>query len=212
MQNRKPVRYIALNPRIAAFLLIVTCIVTAILIFTIGHASLFVELQVTLAVIALALFGFMAIGLYHGVRVEKDTVRVPETQIGSGWDWLYFFNLGSIPMPDVHHIDLPSVGDVGSSGGDDLVGCLVSILIWTVVTAVIVAIIAIVVPLIGTVIAALFAAIYWMFLQALRQVFARSRYCRGNWSRALGVSLLFTTIYTGWLFALIWASKIFLLR
>ena len=210
MQNPKPARYIALNPRITAFLLIVASIVTAVLIFTVGHASLFVEFEVTLATIALALFGFMGIGLYHGVRVEKDSVHVPEARSGSGWDWLYYFDLGSIPMPDVHHVGLPNVGDVGS--GDDLVGCLVTILIWTAVTVVIIAIIAIVVPMIGTVIAALFAAIYWMFLQALRQVFARSRYCRGNWSRALGVSLLFTTIYTGWLFALIWASKFFLLR
>jgi len=208
MNKQGPVRYFSLHRRIALFLLIVTSIVIGALVFTIGHSSLFIEIQITLTIIALCLFSFMAIGLHHGVRVEKDSVRVEATSVGSGWswDWLSFFNLGSIPMPESHHVDIPGIGDIG--GGDDLAGCLVSLLIWLVVTILIVAFIAVVVPFIGSAIIVVFTALYWVFYQALRQVFARSRYCRGNWSRALVVSLIFTTIYIGWLIALISARNL----
>ena len=186
--------------------MIVTSIVIGALVFTIGHGSLLIEIQVTLTIIAVCLFGFMAIGLHHGIRVEIDKVRVEATSVGGGWNWLYFFDLGSIPMPEIHHIDLPGVGDIG--GGDDLAGCLVSLLIWVLVTVLIAVILAVVVPLIGSVIVVVFTALYWVFYQALRQVFARSRYCRGNWRRTLGVSLIFTTIYIGWLLALISARTL----
>lgn len=206
MNRQGPVRYFSLHPRIALFLMIVTSIVIAALVFAIGQSSLFIEIQVTLTIIALCLFGFMAIGLYHGVRVEKDSVRIEATSAGSGWNWLAFFDLGSIPMPEIHHVDIPGVGDIG--GGDDLAGCLVSLLLWIGVTILIAVILAVVVPFIGSIIVVVFTALYWVFYQALRQVFARSRYCRGNWRRALGVSLIFTTIYTGWLLALISARNL----
>ena len=206
MKKQKPVRYLSLHPRIAAFLLIVTSIVISVLVFAIGHASLFIEIQITLAIIAVCLFGFMAISLYHGVRVLKDNADIPEVKAGWRWDWLNFFDIGSIQLPEVHHIDLPAVGDIG--GGDDLAGCLVSILIWSIITIFIAVLLAVVVPLIGNVLVVFFAALYWIFYQALRQVFARSRYCRGNWRRALGVSFIFTILYTGWLLALISAANL----
>jgi hypothetical protein len=206
MKKREPVRYFSLHPRNAVFLLIVTSIVISVLVFAIGHGSLFVEIQITLSIIAFCLFGFMAIGLYHGVRVLKDSVDVPEVKAGRPWDWLSYFGIVSIPMPEVHYIDLRGVGDIG--GGDDLAGCLISILIWAVITILIAVILAVVVPLIGNVIVVFFAALYWIFYQALRQVFARSRYCRGNWRRALGVSFIFTATYTGWLLALISARNL----
>jgi hypothetical protein len=45
-----------------------------------------------------------------------------------------------------------------------------------------------------------------VFYLALRQVFARSRVCRGNLGKSVGYALLYTALYTGWLFALVWIA------
>ena len=50
-------------------------------------------------------------------------------------------------------------------------------------------------------------ALFWVFNRALRQVFARSRQCKGNLAASLGYALVYTTLYTGWLMALIWLVK-----
>jgi hypothetical protein len=47
-------------------------------------------------------------------------------------------------------------------------------------------------------------AVFWVFNRALRQVFARSRQCHGRLAPSLGYALVFTILYTGWLFALVW--------
>ena len=49
----------------------------------------------------------------------------------------------------------------------------------------------------------LLAALSWVFYLALRQVFAKRDVCRGNWPLSCGHALLYTVLYTGWLFALV---------
>ena len=58
----------------------------------------------------------------------------------------------------------------------------------------------------------LFLALSWIFCRALRQVFARSRTCRGRLGPSMGYALLYTVLYTGWLFALVHLANFMLTR
>ena len=49
-------------------------------------------------------------------------------------------------------------------------------------------------------------AIYWVLHLALRQVFAHSDDCRSNLPRSLGFATLYTFLYTGWLFGLLFVA------
>jgi hypothetical protein len=46
-------------------------------------------------------------------------------------------------------------------------------------------------------------ALYWMFYRALKLVFDKTSVCRGQWMPSLGYALLYTVLYTGWLFLLL---------
>ena len=45
--------------------------VTAASVFLLGKRSIFVETEMTLGIVGAALFVFLAVGLYHGVRVKR---------------------------------------------------------------------------------------------------------------------------------------------
>jgi hypothetical protein len=173
--------------------------VTAASVFLLGKGSLFRETELTLAIVAAALFVFLAVGLYRGVRVRR-------------WD---------LPGAGVNNV---SLGDIveglpdGSSGGFDLgdvasgvdvegcAGAIVGLILAIVVGVFLVLFLWIVINLGIMLWVFLIAALSWVFYLALRQVFAKSKVCRGNWARSTGYALLYTTLYTGWLFALVWVA------
>jgi hypothetical protein len=50
--------------------------------------------------------------------------------------------------------------------------------------------------------------VFWVFNRALRLVFACSPSCHGRLAPSLGYALLYTCLYTGWLFALLWGMQL----
>ena len=177
---------------------IAVIVVTAVSVFLLGKASLFHETELTLAIIATSLFVFLSIGLFRGVRVKA-------------WD---------LPGADVKTPDFADIADGlninGGADGFDVAsgldgdGCLSAIVgfflavvvgifllffLWMIVTLGILAWVF------------LLASLSWVFYLALRQVFAKSETCRGNWAKSVGYALLYTGLYTGWLFALVWVAE-----
>jgi hypothetical protein len=169
---------------------------TAIPIYLFGQLSLLVETDLTLACIAIGLFVFLAVGLYRGVRVRRKDL--PETAInGIGLNQV----TDSLPNPDLPAIDCPL--DV-ADGGDD--GCLSAIFSFLVAIVALVGVVFVVWILINLgfgLAIILFLGLSWVFYRALRQVFARSRQCRGRILPSLGFATLYTVLYTSWLFALV---------
>lgn len=199
MKPNQPPRYLLWSPKAIAFISIPVVLITALLVFWLSSRSIFVELQITLSLIALGLFIFLAVGLYRGVRLEKPgKADLPEP---SGFDAAAIFTpTGDLPKVD---IDVPSLPD----SGDDLVGCLVSIVFWLVVSVVIVALLWLIQQFIILTLPALVVLLYWIFYRALRVVFSKSRVCRNKLWLSLGYSFLYTFLYTGWLFGLVWIGQ-----
>ena len=165
--------------------------VTAASVFLLGKRSVFVETELTLAIVAAALFVFLAVGLYHGVRVRRKDLPGTDVQTFSadGMDW---------SLPD----GLPDIG-----GGDE--GCLgaIAAFVLVVIAAVVAVVLLWFLVNLGFVLwVVLFGAVAYVFYLALRQVFAKSRRTRGNLGASLAYALLYTLLYTGWLFAVVWIA------
>ncbi len=222
MLSQRGSRYPIWSARTILYISIPVVATTIVLVFWISHSSPFVEFQITLLVIAIVLFAFLTLGLYRGARLERPHRESPtytplgrtgqpseakaKPSSGSGWSFVGDLLRGV----DLPHIDLHLSN--GSAGGDDLVGCLMSIVAWIVIAIVAVVLLWVLAQVLWATLFVAIAVLYWVFYRALRVVFAWSRLCQGKLLRSMGYSLLYTVLYTGWIFGVIWISRLALGR
>lgn len=191
-------------------------VVITFLVYALSNRSFIVETERALIAISICLFLFIAFGLYSGVQIqnpgkdlelEQDGFRSPG--VGASPDWtdvlsaMFYFTPPDLSKIEFPKIDLDGIPD----GSDDLVGCLLSIVLWIVAAIVITflvwafaQIMAIVLPLLGV-------GLYWIFYRALKLVFSRSAECCKQIGPTLKYSLVYTVLFTGWLFVVLEVSK-----
>lgn len=172
-------------------------IITLLLVSLLSNRSFLTELEITLGIVSFGLFIFLAFGLYRGVRLEKPIQADLDTPSFAAFDPALSF----VPVLDAPklNVDIPNLGDAG----DDIVGCLVSILLWIAISIVLVIAFWLLAQLVAFVLPWILLALYWVFYRALRVVFAKSRTCRGKLGLSLGYSLLYTLLYVGWMFVIL---------
>lgn len=156
--------------------------VASVSVFLLGHKSFFVETEISMAIVAFGLFVFLAVGLYRGARVPQERLDM---------------HPGTLP-------DMPDLGLFDLVGGDDPVSFILSI-VFSIVVSILLALLAwLLLSMLWGLLIVAALAVFHVFNRALRQVFARSEQCRGKLGPSLGYALLYTTLYTGWLFVLAW--------
>jgi len=188
------------STKAVAALALLTLGVSATVIFLAGKRSLIVELEWTLGVVSAALFTLLAVGLYRGATLrEKDPPTADRPKVDLS-DW----QPDSTGLPDM---DCPL--DAVDGGGDELgcLGVIAGVLLSVVVFFVLLGLLWVFLQFAVIVLFIVMTAIYWVLHLALRQVFAHSEDCRGNLPRSLGFATLYTILYTGWLFALLFVAS-----
>ncbi len=178
-----------------------------VLVFWLSYSSIIVELQITLMVIAIVMFAFLSVGLYKGVRLERPHIEQPvykplrsgSTSSPSSDQSESAASNKSSTGGNVLQFMFESLGNVGDIGGNDLAGCLTSILVWVGIAILFVVILPILAEIVWATVFVLILAFYWIFYKAFRLVFAKSRMCRGQLLLSIRYSLLYTVVYTGWL-------------
>lgn len=109
---------------------------------------------------------------------------------------------GSLDVPRFDDLEFPDTGD-------DLIGIIISIVLWILVSVVLLTVLFFLANVIWAVLLVLGLIIYWVFYRALRQAFIKSRICKGNILKSIGYGFVYTVLYTGWIFGIIWSSKYF---
>ena len=183
-----------------AWLAVLTVIVAGTAVALSGERSLFIKLEWTLGVVSAALFAMLAVGHYRGVRLrEKDAPAAEMSKVDLS-DW----QPDSTGLPDM---DCPL--DAVDGGGDELgcLGVIAGVLLSVVVFFVLLGLLWVFLQFAVIVLFVVTTAIYWVLHLALRQVFAHSEDCRGKLGRSLAFASLYTVLYTGWLFALLFMAS-----
>jgi hypothetical protein len=153
-------------------------------------------MEITLTAVALFMFAFLAIGLYYGARIrKKETVHGDLQLVGTGG---VFKGSGDASGC----LDIGSFADLGDGCSEAIGGIIVGILLL------IVLIIGIWVFInVGLIVIFLLSiAVGWIFHRAIRQVFSKSRRCRGDLVNSLYFAAIYTILYTGWLFIILYAA------
>jgi hypothetical protein len=192
----KRVRYPVWSVKTITVVAILVFALTAVSVFLIGKKPLFYETELTLAIIAGVLFVFLTAGLYQGVRVKRWDLPGVDTKGVSMGDLME-------GLPDA--ASLPDGIDPGDFG-EGCLGALVGLLLAIVVGVVLLLFLWLLLNLGILLWVFLIAALSYVFYLALRQIFAKSRVCKGNLAASLGYALVYTVLYTGWLFALVWVA------
>ena len=210
-------RYPILSIKVVVLVSLPVIVAITVLVFVLSDRSVFAESQITLAIISLCLFVFLTTGLYRGVRLERPgkdeldrTIQQFESRAQATGaprsdllGLLFSFGPPDLSHVSLPHLDLPDISD----GGDDLVGCLVTLVLWIGVLVLLTILLWLLVQFISAL--PIFAVVlYWIFYRALRVVFAKSRTCHGRLLRSMEYGLLYTLLYTGWVFALLWIGRL----
>lgn len=172
------------------FIVIATAIVIAVtstiyIIYGVRNTKPLIEDTIILiSILSGLLFLFLTVGLYKGIKLKDD--------IG---DLTRKIRFRSLDFGDF--LLTPPLS--GSSIGEFLLG----LILWLVVAAFLLLIF----WLFGNVLIILFlliaAGLYWIFLRALRIVFRKSDQCKGDLGNSTGYGLLYTFLYTAWMYLII---------
>ncbi len=175
-------RYLLVNIKAVVLgFMAITLIATAFVLF-LKSLSIFLRFEIMLGFIAVSLFLFLTLGLFRGVRLKNDVYEKNSDKDKKAIIFESMFDF----------IDLPLLAASGS-------------ITWLVASVVIVLLLGIALGGFSL----LIGALGWIFYRALRLVFIKSRESKGNLAISAKYALMYTTLYTSWLFAIIWLVKLF---
>ncbi|MEI8197139.1 MAG: hypothetical protein WCI73_14675 [Phycisphaerae bacterium] len=179
------------SPRWLLLISLLSAAVVALLALLLGHGSLLRESVITLSIISAALFLFLTVGFYRGVRIRREVVDLrPKEAIQFGK--LY------------EGVDLSNLDFSGFEAfGDHPLGCLGALVMGLLVLLLLPLVLWLTTNLFWVAIPLAFTALYYVFSRSLRQVFLRSQRTRRNLALSLVNSLLFTSLYTSWFWLLL---------
>jgi hypothetical protein len=177
------------------FLILVTVISGFVLIFS--KKSIFLELQIVLSIIAFSLFVFFFIALYKGIGL-KNTIDYLQTIKNGNEKFKHFFRR----FQDFLSFDF---------GSSDLEMPLIGIIFF--IIKIIAATFMFIILFISFSSALIwgiligFIFLYYLAFQAFRTVLSKGNKTQNSILKSLGNSLLFTILYTSWLFIILFFVK-----
>ncbi|WP_198075039.1 hypothetical protein [Hymenobacter negativus] len=198
METPAPVRsYHLLSAGNVALVSGVVVVLTTVAVWLFGlgqHRSLFANSLISTTILFAGFFLFTTVGLFHGVKLRDDVGRLTDR-----------INRKHFPGSDgiVSNLNLPDF-DIGDSHG--ILGFLAAVLVAVLGAIVAVFVIWLVGALLWTGILIFAAMLYWVFFRALRLVFKNSNRCRGRWAASIGQGLWHASLYTVWVYAIIYAA------
>ncbi|MEQ9405079.1 MAG: hypothetical protein RIM99_15925 [Cyclobacteriaceae bacterium] len=183
---------------------LITIGATLIIVYLTGrpsHRSILENSFISLSVLASVLFLFLAAGLYNGLNVFdnlghklKVAWRKPQSPITDNLHWLSNSSSGGSSLPDV---------------GEGIEGILLSILLWIGITILAIVLIVFLEVFVWASVLLLLAIIYWVMIRALKLIFSKSQECMDDLPKSVFYALGYTILYSGWIYAVIYASTLF---
>ena len=155
------------------------------------NRSLTSNLYISLSIIATSLFLFMTYGLYRGIRLKDNFPKFKNFETGD-------IISQSGTMPDLPNIDV----------GDGIGGLILSIILWIGMTILFAILLILLEAVFWVSIFIILAMMYWVFFRALKLVFTKSPDTKGDIGISAVYSLVYTSLYTGWIFGIVYLTQI----
>lgn len=158
-----------------------------------AHRSLFQNSILSTSILAGTFFLFISLSLYFGLKLKENVGNVFNKQRLEKY---------SDNAPEIGNFDFdpPAVGDsIGAA--------ILSVILWFILTIVLVVLLYFLGFLFWAAVLFLTAMLYWIFFRALRLVFKNSGKCRGNLLKSFGFGILYSFLYTSWIYGVIFLAN-----
>jgi len=161
--------------------------------------TIWVELEIIIAVLSLFMFGFLFVVLYSGVVFDRNQTFAISWKGGQIKDWINWAS------------GVDTRGTFSASGWEaGPLGFLIGLLLDLVVSMVLVFLVALFlwlgIGVVFTAIAAISVPLFFLFRRSIRLVVAKGRSCRGSIGRSVLFALKATVTNTLWLYAIVVAG------
>ena len=148
------------------------------------NRSLTSNFYISLGVIATTLLIFLIYTLYKGTKLIDNYPKFQNYEPGTIF----------------HGTNMPEFG--GIDAGDGIGGIVLSILFWIAMAILMIVLLLVFEAIFWLSLFIIFASLYWIFVRALKVVFYKARRTRGDLSASVFNALVYTALYTGWLFGI----------
>ena len=149
------------------------------------------NLYLSLSIIGTVLFLFMTYGLYFGIGLKDNFPKFRD------------FRRGDIIGNTQPTFDTPSI-DIE----DGIVGLILSILVWIGMTILIITLLIVLEAVFWFSLFIIITTLYWVFFRALKFVFSKSKDTKGDIGVSAIYSLIYTVLYLGWIFGIVYLTEI----
>ena len=178
-------KYVNLRKLFYSF--IISFVLVLVIVMFKSDRSFLSELEITLSIFSTALFIFLFLSFYFGLRIKKEALNLKLKFIE--------FNEIDSTSPDI-------------SFSDGLSGIVVSIILWIVAGIILSLLLSLFITIFWIAFVLFLTGFFWVFSRAVRIAFIKSRISKRNMGKSLAFSLFFTIIYVSWFYAVIEISKI----
>jgi hypothetical protein len=161
------------------------------------HRTILDNAVYSISILTLVFFLFLSISLYIGVGFEDDYPKKSEIQPQRGIGDVFSSADGS------PRIDFP-LGDFVSEG---IEGIIIGILMWLGIMLLTILFMVFFEYIFLATLLAFMGSLYWIFFRATRMVFRYVRWTKNNFKRSAWVGFKYSLLYTGWICAILWISK-----
>ncbi len=170
---------------------IIVITITVLTVYFTGknlNRSLESNFYISLGIISGSLFTFIFYGLYKGIGlIDNFPIHlISEPTISK-----------SYIVPELPNIDI----------GEGIGGLILSILLWIVMSIIFVVLLFFLEAIILFSIFIIIGMLYWVFFRALKLIFKKSADTKNNLIQSIVFAFIYTLLYTGWLFGLVYLSE-----
>ena len=155
------------------------------------HRSLYYNSILSTTILSVVFLIFITTGLYRGWKLKENVGNLMNKL-----DKLERPSAGS--SEGLSHLDIPDVSD------DE--GCLFSIVGWIIVGVFGTVILWSVGAFLWAAVLVIAALLYWIIFRSYRLIFRNSAKCKNNFSKSFSIALLFTLLYSCWIYAIIFGT------
>ncbi|WP_045497120.1 hypothetical protein [Chryseobacterium sp. StRB126] len=154
-----------------------------------AHRSLFQNSILSTSILAGALFLFISLGLYYGLKLKDNVGNILNKEKFKKYT-------DKTPAIDGFDFDPPAVGD-------GIEGAILSVIAWFIFSILLIFFSYFFGLFFWSAILFLVAMLYWIFFRALRHVFKNSGKCKGDIVKSFGLGFLYSFLYIFWIYGII---------
>ncbi len=192
--NKKKIKIV--SAKIAFIVSIFTTFLTFGILYLFSDFNLYNNLYITISILTILFFVFISSSLFYGIRILNYGERIK-------LKFSFIERLANFSFIDVSEMNVDFDLELGP------LGIIISIILWLLISLIVSYIFISLAIAVFELILLIVIMIYWLFYRSILLVFRYSKKCYRNLSCSIKYGLLYSFLYSGWFYGIIYMAQKF---